>query len=1105
MEEFAPPTGSWPLLLCGPMLRRVSLSSVTVFLAFSAPRQVTLHIFERGADGLPAASIGQSPPQSTIRLGERLHVLAATATGLSLHPSTLYCYDVSVVKTIDSKDTGAASVSLATILENSDLLSGPVPLGYSIGRLPSFVTPPLEAAKLHFYHGSCRKMHGGGGDALLALDDELDSHIGQSDRRAQMLFLTGDQIYADDVAGPLLPVLTELASKLLGWNEKVPDAGGPTLLAGLLPGSRGRYILRGDLSSDHGHCHLLGLGEFYAMYLLAWSPALWPAAFPTPAKVLPATALTPADPQGGTDTAEVAAIREYLAKFNWQEQVARLTEFRQGLERVRRTLANIPSYMMFDDHEVTDDWYLNAKWQTDVLSAPEGVGRRVIGNALAGYAVFQGWGNDAESSFAPTTIGRTVLTHLEAIGRLQSDTYRAGQSDHDGLRIALRAVPQSNATGMLWDYAFTPDARCDWKALVLDTRTHRNLTAPGQTDLIEVSDMARQFRARTANPAAGLTLVVSPAPVFGHPFVEEAVGGVIEAIPENLLWWRGIRERARRSADNETWLNARAPAAFEQLLLELSRLGRVLILSGDVHYGFSAAVSYWNRRQGAQVRSTMLQLCSSALRNEDTLTHLVGSLGSREFRPQVARILNETAPAVRKRLSEGFTTVGRLYVIAPLSGQKTLMLAGQALIATAGTLVEAGVVLGPDALAKIAPALAPPGQTDYLGWESVVPRVPAGSRLRQPETRPAIIKVQDSTAADGLPPPEWSYRLRFCSDLDPDETLPDPAQFGLESGPQRRQRLKDELQTCGPSSQYRLVVGQSNIGRVRIFGESGHLRIRHDLERIDGNRRPVTRHFLPLAAPDPTEPEPGRSAFEPTPDLSIWMDLLSYKPDPALGLRPPGVEAGVGLVRLDCYGVKITSAPTRLPGEASSRAITLAEFMEVLRRQMLLPGVLLDAALGSFSCVPASDSARWAGTLTEATGCALVQHVHDETSLSGSPLDWPLPVRASEVLDSGFVLTATDSHSSIGLAGNRGVFGMPTSASADQWLIFTLGAHRSAGPVELPDPAWNRLHRMWSSFPSSLAALVVAHGGQATPTRSAQHKVSWSRAAMGWFSPRHPQ
>ena len=44
-----------------------------------------------------------------------------------------------------------------------------------------------------------------------------------------------------------------------------------------------------------------------------------------------------------------------------------LRDFERGLAKVRRVLANIPTYMIFDDHDVTDDWNLNPLWYDRVL------------------------------------------------------------------------------------------------------------------------------------------------------------------------------------------------------------------------------------------------------------------------------------------------------------------------------------------------------------------------------------------------------------------------------------------------------------------------------------------------------------------------------------------------------------------------------------------------------------------------------------------------------------------------------------------------------------------------------------------------------------------
>ena len=49
--------------------------------------------------------------------------------------------------------------------------------------------------------------------------------------------------------------------------------------------------------------------------------------------------------------------RDYL------RSVETLTTFFDGLPKVRRALANVATYMVFDDHDVTDDWNIGRAWR----------------------------------------------------------------------------------------------------------------------------------------------------------------------------------------------------------------------------------------------------------------------------------------------------------------------------------------------------------------------------------------------------------------------------------------------------------------------------------------------------------------------------------------------------------------------------------------------------------------------------------------------------------------------------------------------------------------------------------------------------------------------
>ena len=99
-----------------------------------------------------------------------------------------------------------------------------------------------------------------------------------------MLFLTGDQIYADDVAAALLPGLNTLTIALIsddaaGVEQIVsPAGGGPfNVTTTVLPaGFRQKLTGAVGFTSEEAACHLLGFGEWLAMYCIAWNPYLWP-------------------------------------------------------------------------------------------------------------------------------------------------------------------------------------------------------------------------------------------------------------------------------------------------------------------------------------------------------------------------------------------------------------------------------------------------------------------------------------------------------------------------------------------------------------------------------------------------------------------------------------------------------------------------------------------------------------------------------------------------------------------------------------------------------------------------------------------------------------
>ena len=161
-------------------------------------------------------------------------------------------------------------------LKDLGLLSGKNTIVYANQNVVSLPTFFLRGknAPVNFLHGSCRKLHGKGEDCLVAADEVISSSLADLKRRPSMLFLTGDQIYADDVADPPSHYLTQLGIKLLGWVEKIN--GIEKRLTQLQIGERQKLAEKyAHFTSPNAGNHLLSFGEFAAMYLFAWNVENW--------------------------------------------------------------------------------------------------------------------------------------------------------------------------------------------------------------------------------------------------------------------------------------------------------------------------------------------------------------------------------------------------------------------------------------------------------------------------------------------------------------------------------------------------------------------------------------------------------------------------------------------------------------------------------------------------------------------------------------------------------------------------------------------------------------------------------------------------------------
>ena len=530
-----------------------------MWLATSQPVRARAEIFDFGRDHRPGSRLGGGESER-LQLGPRLfvHLIQAAPDGEAFPIGRLLVYDIGFLEGDDTSRQG---------LRDLGLVGRPNGITYGNLPLPSFFLQ-AEASSLNILHGSCRLLHGKGEDALAAADGATARHAEDIARRPSALYLTGDQIYGDDVAGPLIGHVSRLGRELMGDGD---DTSVPGTIRLSEVGIYGREKLAeaAKLTSDTAGNHLFTFGEFAAMYLVAWSADTWPAAFPSASQAIPSARWLP-------------GLKIMWQRRKYASETQSLARAHKALPAVRRVLANHPTYMIFDDHDVTDDWNLTSAWREGVHQSP--TGRRFVANALAAYWAFQGWGNDPDLYDA--AFKDTISGFLTQRGDIDAATFE----------------------NTLWSF----DRWCfhvptDPPTIFLDTRTQREYDSPeGAARLIGRAGRKATMAAveRAGHQPGHPLILVSPVPVYGLALQERA-----QKVLKVMVGSYAI--------DLEEWQsNLQGLVDFMKFLIDELKLPSCLFISGDVHYGMNLTVAFSWKDQGLPIT----QLVSSSQKHSGVLS-----------------------------------------------------------------------------------------------------------------------------------------------------------------------------------------------------------------------------------------------------------------------------------------------------------------------------------------------------------------------------------------------------------------------------------------------------------------------------------------------------
>jgi hypothetical protein len=314
---------------------------------------------------------------------------------------------------------------------------------------------------------------------------------------------------------------------------------------------------------------------------------------------------------------EIADFEEYtrLYRESWSEP------------DIRWLLSTVPTAMIFDDHDVSDDWNISWSWVEEIRKASWWEAR--VTGAFMAYWIYQHIGN-----LSPPELDAERTLDVVA-------------GDGDAAPALRRLAHQWDRESAASRWAYYRDFG-DSRVLVLDSRAARVL-AEGRRDMVD-DDEWDWIVEHSRGPFDHL-VIASTLPVFLPHGIHH-----LEAWNEALCdgrWGRlaaRLSEKLRRTVDLEHW--AAFNPSFERLcgwlrgVATAASPATIVILGGDVH---NAYVSEVELGTGS---SRVFQIVCSPFRNrlssrERRIVQATGSRASGAMFSLLARLAGVPAPSVQ--------------------------------------------------------------------------------------------------------------------------------------------------------------------------------------------------------------------------------------------------------------------------------------------------------------------------------------------------------------------------------------------------------------------------------------------------------------------------
>jgi PhoD-like phosphatase len=328
---------------------------------------------------------------------------------------------------------------------------------------------------------------------------------------------------------------------------------------------------------------------------------------------------------------EVADFEEYTRLYweSWGEPV------------MRWLLSTVATAMIFDDHDVHDDWNISASWLEDWREKPWWDER--IRGAFSSYWIYQ-------------HIGNLEPSHLHD----EDEVYDKVCDAEDGADILREFAIEADRETQGTRWSFCRDYG-GVRVMVIDSRAGRSF-ADGRRTMVD-DDEWEWICERLTGGHDHLVIATSLPLLLGHGLHYLEAWNEATCAGAYGGWFTGLAEKIRRAGDLEHW--AAFAESFKRLTQRIEEVAAgehgeppasIVIVSGDVHHAYLAEVAF---RRDANVKSAVYQAVCSPFRNPlDNRERTVVRFGTSRAGYAVARALARTAGVrdpdhIRWRVTEG--------------------------------------------------------------------------------------------------------------------------------------------------------------------------------------------------------------------------------------------------------------------------------------------------------------------------------------------------------------------------------------------------------------------------------------------------------------------